>query len=246
MKSGPPLSSPTPKLLTSAWGNSSSSAEDLPCQVQRVCTQWEQLSPGRKLDPAWMTVVMGKQYVYSQCQSMFCTLWWAFPQQKIGGRLRNPTWLPCSHNQFDYCSCFLLPVYTPQFKHLIRRPVFSGFKSTSFLWHAQQGGWRVVLACSGLQSALRFPRNTFFSSMYILPLSSVALSSSFPFFSLGQLHTLPQASSSPMSREPRPSPYHASKCLLLLALGQLRAPWLGNNMSYRSQYMNHRPPSKMF
>lgn len=121
--------------------------------------------------------------------------------------------------------------------------IFSGSKSTSFLWHPQQVGSRVALAYPGLQSAPRFPRNTFFPQTY----SSSFLGSSKLIMppSLAQFHILPQASGSPMSREPRSSPWHASKCPLLLALAQLRSPWLWDNLSYRPHYKSQRTLPKI-
>ena len=68
-----------------------------------------------------MTVAMGKQYVYSQHQSMVCTLWLALPQQRIGRQWRNLAWAAASDSQLDDCPCFPLPVYAPQFEHLVCR-----------------------------------------------------------------------------------------------------------------------------
>lgn len=61
-----------------------------------------------------------------------------------------------------------LPGHASQLKRLVCRAIFSGSKSTSFVWHSQQVGYRVVLACYGLNSVLRFPRNTFFPRQHIL------------------------------------------------------------------------------
>lgn len=164
-----------------------------------------------------MTVVMGKQHVYSQHQSMFCTLWWAFPQQRIGGQFETPHDYHALTNNLTIALAFSY-LSTP-----LNLSIWSAgkyFLAPSQLLFcdtlSREGkGWSRLALDSNLLSDS--PETSFFLNVY-----------SSPFFSscLGQLHTLPQASSSPMSREPRPRPYHASKCPLLLALRPLRSPWL--------------------
>lgn len=158
-----------PQTAYLSMGNPSSSSEGLPCLAHNtVCVlSGNKSAHARKLDPVLMTVVMAKQYVYSQHQSMVGTLWLALLQQRISKQLRNFTWPPGSDNQLDCCSCFPLAVYTPQFKHLVWRAISSGFKTIYFLWHPQQG-WFWTLICSQIlhkylrSTFLFFPQLTFF------------------------------------------------------------------------------------
>lgn len=82
-----------PQTAYLSMGSQSSSSEDLPCLAHNtVCVLSGNKSVhARKLDPVLMTVVMAKQYVYSQHQSMVGTLWLALLQQRIDGQLRNLT-----------------------------------------------------------------------------------------------------------------------------------------------------------
>lgn len=82
-----------PQSVYLSMGNPPSSSEDLPCLPHNtVCVlSGHKSAHARKLDPVLMTVVMAKQYVYSQHQSMVGTLWLALLQQRIGRQLRNLT-----------------------------------------------------------------------------------------------------------------------------------------------------------
>lgn len=164
-----------------------------------------------------MTVVMGKQYVYSQHQSMVCALWLALPLQseQAAEKCARPPGLTTK---------WLRPLLCLTWPHLsIEALGLQGnilwlqvnFFSVTLSAGRVQGGSGLLWTqfCSQIpQKHLSSPANIYSSrfqasSKLILPLS------------LARLHILPQDSGSPMSTEPGPSPCHASKHPLLLALG---------------------------